>query len=476
MESALCYNRKSRGELTDLLKHKQELLDYCKRHNFKPTYYEEIASSVDDEREEYLKLINEIKTDKYQILVITDLSRLTRDLEQQIKLFKLLTKHRMVIHSLLDGIIDPAEKTNKMLGVIKGLFNDIAYEETSEKMHLGRLQSVRKGKFVGTPPFGYKKSKEMILIPDEVEAPVVRRIFREIKEGYALTEIMNGLTKDGIRTRKGNIFHVGTISDLIVRRTYIGETKFKSDKFGEEVYIKGTHEALVSLEDFIAVRDIMSKRQQFKTRSHPVTSPLDKLIVCKKCKRVMQINCSKGKYIYLQKCAAYKYGEKCENSGCQITMILPRVYSQVKQRKEVIDAQLERLYSGSSNERIERLRMDLKGLEKRLKQANSEKEDLINYLLKKVINEVVYSTKDKELEEEIKQIQQQIDDIQEAIANTNVANDIEYLEGLSKNIDNLETKPIDEQNRILKQIIDKIIYNREGDEIILGYKFNHDLN
>jgi site-specific DNA recombinase len=471
MESALCYNRKSRGELTDLLKHKQELLDYCKRHNFKPNYYEEIASSVDEEREEYLKLIDEIKTDKYQILVITDLSRLTRDLEQQIKLFKLLTKHKMVIHSLLDGIIDPAEKTNKMLGVIKGLFNDIAYEETSEKMHLGRLQSVRKGKFVGSPPYGYIKTKEMILIPDEIEAPVVRRIFREIKEGYALTDIMNGLTKDGIRTRKGNIFHVGTISDLIIRRTYIGETKFKSDKFGEEVYLKGTHEPLISLEDFIAVRDIMSKRQQFKTRLHPVTSPLDKLIVCKKCGRVMQINCSKGKYIYLQKCAAYKYGEKCENRGCQVSMILPRVYAQIKKRKDFYQSQLDQLYSGSSNERVERLKMDLKGLEKRLKQANSEKDDLINYLLKKIINEVVYTTKNSELEEEIKQIQQQIDDKEEAIANSNSTNDIEYLEGLLKHIDHLESKPVDEQNRILKQVFDKIEYIREDDEIIMYYHF-----
>lgn len=472
MESALCYNRKSRGELTDLLKHKQELFDYCKKHNFEPTYFEEIASSVDVEREEYLKLIKEIQSGKYHILVITDLSRLTRDLEQQLKLFKLLTKYKMVIHSLLDGVIDPAEKTNKMLGVIKGLFNDIAYEETSVKMHLGRLQSVRKGKFVGTPPYGYIKNEDMVLVPDEIEAPIVRRIFREVKEGYPLTDIMNRLTKEGIRTKKGSIFHVGTISDLIARRTYLGEIKFKSSKFGEDVYIKGTHEPLVSLEDFIAVREIMSKRQQFKTRSHPVTSPLDKLMICGKCGRVMQINRSKGKYIYLQKCSAYKYGERCDNRGCQITMLLPTVYKKINERREIIKEQLEKLYSGSSVERIQRLKQDLKGLEKRLKQANSEKDDLINYLLKKVINEVVYAAKNEELEEEINQLQHQIDDVQIAIANSNQKNDIEYLEDLLKHIDNLETKPVDEQNRILRKMIDKIVYLRETDEIKLDYHFN----
>jgi hypothetical protein len=185
----------------------------------------------------------------------------------------------------------------------------------------------------------------------------------------------------------------------------------------------------------------------------------------------MQINCSKGKYIYLQKCAAYKYGEKCENRGCQVSMILPRVYAQIKKRKDFYQLQLDQLYSGSSNERVERLKMDLKGLEKRLKQANSEKDDLINYLLKKIINEVVYTTKNSELEEEIKQIQQQIDDKEEAIANSNSTNDIEYLEGLLKHIDHLESKSVDEQNRILKQVFDKIEYIREDDEIIMYYHF-----
>jgi site-specific DNA recombinase len=310
----------------------------------------------------------------------------------------------------------------------------------------------------------------MVLVPDDVEAPIVKRIFREAKEGYALTDIMNRLTKDGIRTRKGNIFHVGTISDIIKRRTYIGESRFKSEKFDEEA--KGEHEALVSLEDFMLVRKIMAKRKQFGERSHPVTSPLDKLIICGKCGRVMQINYSKGKYIYLQKCSAYKYGERCDNRGCQVTMLLPEVYSEVKVRRGIIEEKLNQLYDGTSNERIERLKLDLKGLEKRLKQANSEKDDLINYLLKKVISEVVYATKNEELENEIKQLQIQINDTKEAIANSNATNDIEYLEGLLKHIDCLETKPVDEQNRILRKLIDKIVYLREDDEIKMDFHFN----
>ncbi|WP_394190561.1 recombinase family protein [Paenisporosarcina quisquiliarum] len=470
--TALVYNRKSRGEDEDLLKFKKELLEYCEREGFKYKYFEEIGSSRNREREEYTKLISEIKTGKYDVLVISDLSRLTRDLEQQIMIFKLLTNHNMVIHSILDGFIDPTEKANKMWGVIKGLFNEVAYEETSEKMHLGRLISAREGKWVGVPPYGYKKNKEALkLEPDEIEAPTARRIFMEVIEGYSITEISVGLHKDGIKTRKGKNFHPSTISNLLERRTYIGETSFKSEKFGEEVTLKNTHEPIVSLEEFLKVRSILASKQQFQTRTHAVTSPLDKLIHCKKCGRLMQVNLAKGKYIHLQKCNAYKYGERCENSGASLNHILPLVYQEVKKRQNVIREQIEKLKAGSSNERLERLEKELKGISRQLKNKESEKEDLLNFLLRKVIPETVYVNKNKEIEEEIEKLKQRENDTLEAIANSNVQNDVEYLEGLLQHIENIELKPVDEQNRILKKIIDRIVYEREVNHIDIDIQF-----
>ena len=470
--SALAYNRKSRGEIEDLKKHKKELMDYCKRNEFKPTYFEEIGSSVNSDREEYVKLINEIKTSKYEVLVITDLSRLTRDLEQQIKLFKLLTKYNMIIHSLIDGVINPAESTNKMLGILKGLFNESAYEETSKKMHLGRLQSVRNGRWVGQPPYGYiKDQKTLKLILDEFEAPIVKRIFKEVIEGHSTTNISLRLHRDGIKTRKGNNFHPSTVSNLLERRTYIGETNFKSDKFGEEITLKDTHEGIVTLEQFMQVRKILAEKQQFQTRTHAVTSPLDKLIFCGLCDRLMQINLSKGKYIHLQKCSAYKYGERCENSGCSLNHLLPSVYLEVKKRVKVIQKQLGLLYKGSTNENLDSLKQQLKGIEKQLKAKEAEKDRLLNFLLNGTVTELIYTTKNKEMENELKSLQQRFEDTSEAITYNNVTNDIEYLENLLENVTTLEIQPVDQQNRTLKNIIEKVVYVREGDQIKIDIQF-----
>jgi site-specific DNA recombinase len=473
LKNAILYNRRSRGLLEDLQKFKAEMMDYCKKNKFKPTYFEEIASSVDEERVEYNKFVKEIETGKFQVLVITDLSRLTRDLEQQLRLFKILNKNNMIIHSLLDGIIDPKERTGKIMSGIKGLFNEIAYDEISQKMHLGRFQSAKEGKWVNAPPFGYRKNKEtMKLVPDPIEAPVLKRIFNEVIEGYSTTNISLRLHQDGIKTRLGNHWHPSTVSNTLERRAYLGETKFKSEVFGDEVYLKDTHEPLVSLEDFMKVREILANKQHFRTRTHGITSPLDKLIICGYCGRMMQINyVNERRYIHLTKCNAYKYGERCNNSGVAIHVLLPRVYEEIRKRKQIMKDQLLQLEQGGTSNRIERLNMELKGLQKELKNTESEKDDLLNYLLKKIINEVVYTSKNQELENKIKQLQQRIDDTLEAIASTNIDNDVDYIQGLLGHIEHIETQPVDEQNRILRQVIEKIVYIRERNDVQMEFHF-----
>ncbi|WP_144549682.1 recombinase family protein [Bacillus sp. X1(2014)] len=470
--SGLLYNRKSRGENEDLQKFKKELYEYCKKNNIDPThYFEEIGSSKDDEREAYNQLINHIKTGKFQVLVISDLGRLTRDLEQQLKLFKLLVKHKMVIHSLLDGTIDPAEKTNKMMGVLKGVFNEMVYEETSEKMHLGRLLSARDGKYIGTPPYGYKKNKNLQIEPDEIEALVVKRIFRETIEGYSTTEIAVRLHRDGIKTQRGNDFTSSAISRLLNNRTYIGEYSFKSEKFNEKVTKKNNHEAIITPEEFLQVKNTLANRRRFSLRIHDIISPLEKLIVCGKCGRLMSINLVQRKYVFLQKCNAYKYGEICDNKGANLRHILPKVYKDVNERIGVVQVQLERLYEGSSNDRLEALQKELKGFEKLIKGKEKEKDKLLDLLLKERITELRFSDKDKELDEEIKKLKQRHEDTLEAIANSNVSNDIEYIEKILENLTNLETQAVDSQNRTLKSIIDKIVYIREGNDISIDIQF-----
>ncbi|CAM5206497.1 hypothetical protein UACE39S_01747 [Ureibacillus acetophenoni] len=219
------------------------------------------------------------------------------------------------------------------------------------------------------------------------------------------------------------------------------------------------------------VRKVLEKKQHFQMRTHPVTSPLDKLIFCGKCGRLMQVNLAKKKYIHLQKCNAYKYGDRCENSGCSLNLILPYVYEQVQEHLQVFREQLALLNKGSSNEKLEELKKELKGLEKQLKNKENEKDKLLNFLLNGTINELIYTNKNKELENEINKLKRRIEDTEETIANSNISNDTEYLESLIKNLEEIKFQPVEEQNRHLRGIIEKIIYVREDDRIDLNIQF-----
>lgn len=96
---------------------------------------------------------------------------------------------------------------------------------------------------------------------------------------------------------------------------------------------------------------------------------------------------------------------------------------------------------------------------------------MLDLLLKERITELRFSDKDEELDTEIKQLKQRREDTLEVIASNNVSNDIEYIESILDNLRTLELQPVDQQNRKLKSIIDKIVYLREGNNIQIDIQF-----
>lgn len=467
---AIIYNRKSRGTEEDLLKNKKEMIDYCKKNNFKFTYLEEIGSSIDEEREGYQKLIDLVNTKQYQVIVVMELSRLTRSLKIQLELFDILTENNVVIHSVLDNdIIDPSNQMNEMMSIFKGTFNQMAYKETAKKMHLGRLQSAREGKWLNAAPYGYTKGPDMKLKINEKESVVVRRMFDLILQGYSITQVYKFLYNEGIRTREGYVFHDSTISSLLRNRVYLGEVIFKSKKFNETVVVKNAHPAIVSYEEFYRVKKELEKRKRFQERISKVLSPIDKLVYCKLCKRRMLItrgnSKSKSKYININRCRHFVGAKRCPNGGSSIHYVMPYVYQQIEKRIPIIKKELERLYEGQSDGSIERLEEEKKIVEKEIKDKKKQKDKLLDLLLNETISEVVYSEKNKQLESQIEALNQRFSDIDTMILQKSIDNDTERIEKMLENLNGLAEKPIDEQNRILKNVIDRIEYYRDKERL-----------
>ena len=181
---------------------------------------------------------------------------------------------------------------------------------TKTKMTNGRRQSVKEGKFVGrNAPYGYNKvklkdQKGYTLEPNE-DAEIVKEMFDMVlNQGMGSSQIARVLNEREIKPPEKNIWQPGMIRNYLKRKTYAGfvtfsdktTTKIKKDgvvrkvkKENENALIcKGLHEALISVEDFEKVQELM-KKKAFKNvpLTEELRNPFSGLIKCK-CGYTMQ--------------------------------------------------------------------------------------------------------------------------------------------------------------------------------------------
>lgn len=474
---AIIYNRKSRGGIEELHKNRIDMIEYCKRKEFEYVYLEEIASSVDDERESYRELINYVETGEFNVIVTLDLSRLTRSLKHQLELFEILSANNVIIHTILDNeIIDTTNQMSEMMSIFKGTFNQMAYRETARKMNFGRLQSVKQGRYVGIAPFGYSKNEEMKLEVIEEEAYVIRRIFNLILQGFSITQIYQKIYNEGFRSRTGHVFHVESIGKFLRNRVYIGEINFNSKKLKEKIRVKDAHEAIISHENFYKAREVIDSRRQFSQRISKTLSPVDKLIFCKHCGWRTIISRGSGKnnnYFNLNKCKNFKDGVQCTNRGISIRLFLPTIYEQIELQIPKIEEKLKDLYEFGSEDKIDGLQTERELIRKKKSEKEKMKKKLLDYLLNETISESDYLEKNKEVESEIEALEERVEEIEVLLVDTSIDNDTERIEKMINNLKHIKEKSVEEQNRIIKQLISKINYSRDADdnvEIEIEYK------
>ncbi|WP_314881714.1 recombinase family protein [Filifactor alocis] len=110
--------------------------------------------------------------------------------------------------------------------------------------------------------YGYKKDKNGMLIIDEEEARVVRRIYDWYLEGYSIGGIIDKLEEKKIKTSKGKErWSKRAIESTLTREKYTGDVAIADSGGSENRYLyKQHHEGIISKEQFEAVQLEMELR------------------------------------------------------------------------------------------------------------------------------------------------------------------------------------------------------------------------
>lgn len=193
-------------------------------------------------RSGFQKLLRGVQEGAFDVVVIDDLSRLTRDFGDQIKLYELLKFNEIELVSVSDGISseDPGAKSSFHL---KGMVNEMSNTGHANRTRRGQVERVRAGFSTGDKCYGYDSrststrssgghqvpSKFKLHINPE-EAKVVNLLFDLYLKGYGYTAIARVLNERLIKSpRRGRLitgkevnWNPSTIRNMLIREKYIG--------------------------------------------------------------------------------------------------------------------------------------------------------------------------------------------------------------------------------------------------------------
>jgi site-specific DNA recombinase len=118
-------------------------------------YADKGVSGTDNRRPQYLRMQAAAATKEFDVLLLEDLSRFSRDSVNQETVIRRLEFQGIRIISVSDGY-DSTSKARKMLRGFKGMMNEMFIDDLRDKIHRGQTGVALKGQWAGGRAYGYK--------------------------------------------------------------------------------------------------------------------------------------------------------------------------------------------------------------------------------------------------------------------------------------------------------------------------------
>ncbi|NBH78336.1 DUF4368 domain-containing protein [Clostridiaceae bacterium] len=198
------YARLSREEATANLSasienQMQYLRDYCTSSQIVllDIFVDDGYSGSNFDRPGFKKLIAALETGKANMVITKDLSRLGRDMrESSYYAEEYFPEHGILYLGLGDNF---SSANNNPFAPLQFAVNEVMLRQTSQKIKMVLNNKKANGQYCCAAPYGYKKNHETSrLIPDELSAPIVQRIFEMAANGNSTREICRVLNGEGI--------------------------------------------------------------------------------------------------------------------------------------------------------------------------------------------------------------------------------------------------------------------------------------
>lgn len=280
--------------------------DLCKFKNYEiyKVYREEGVSAKNTNRPKFKEMLEDIKAGKINKIIIFKLDRLTRSIQDLENICKFLDKYNCGLESISEEI-NTSNANGKFFIRMLTILAQLEIERTSERTKIGLVGAAKKGHISGRPPLGYTKKKDSKkLFIDEIEADVVRRIFKLYIDGMSVCSICKLFEKENILNRR---WPTTTVDKILSNQLYIGNNEFGKRTNGEKQIFEDVVPPIIDKTSFNIVQK--RKEKNLKNFKRKATYIFMQKIVCPKCNKIMGGSSStsknKEKHLYY-KCNSCK--------------------------------------------------------------------------------------------------------------------------------------------------------------------------
>lgn len=429
--------------------------EFAKRNSldFKIYIDEGISGGGDtDKRIAFTALINDIESNVIKKVFLSNQDRLEREEVTWFKFANLILEKNIDLYE--DGVL--IDLDNASVYFSRGVMsqaNAFYRKGLSKKIKQVLHRNLSEGKVQSIPNYGYKKGINNLMVIDEEQSEVVKRIYDLSLNGIGTNKIAELLNKDGIKTKynlinKGTIsvknkftneittrnksevkWNGGTIRNIVTNPTYKGVRAFGGIEYTcpsifDEIYWQKVNDNLK-----------LNSNNSGKVATYNYL--LKGLLRCGKCGRNYYGKTRADKSDHFYMCSSKRKGQdNCGNRSINIDVLDMLIWSKFVSDGKLLELIKSHYDSLKNSNIVDELESEIKTNIKELKTAEDDKSYFLQLVLERKIDSEDISGKMNEIKTKINtakikiaNLKSQLDSILKST--TEDANDLVNIPSLS---------------------------------------------
>lgn len=345
--------------------------DYIKKHKdleLVATFADDGYSGTNFDRPDFKKMMDLAKVGKIDAIICKDLSRCSRNYSEGGKLLQQTLPKLGIRFIAINDQYDSFNgnpQSDSFIIPFKNLINDTYAKDISVKIRTNLDVKRRKGEYVGAyTPYGYIKDPDNKnhLIVDEYAAGIVVQIFSMYKDGLSICRITDRLNELGVlspmeykkscgikfdtvfRANETAKWSYNAVHRVLTNEMYLGMTvqgkksspnykvhEMKDIDEAEWIRVEDTHEAIITDDDFMAVKTMLGRDMRSASDSSDA-NVFSGFVFCGDCKQPMvrKVVPAGNKKYYYYVCSSNKRKEGCSTHSISVKELESTVFNAIR--------------------------------------------------------------------------------------------------------------------------------------------------